>query len=451
MKLYVVSQRLPYIESRKLRILLKVVVGLFFSIICVSCNQTTPDATLLASLVPPPQEKNQVTEAISPTVFQESTETPEVKPEGKECKSTKSGVIFDAHKFNDIPEAVLNFLNSGGTIQDLDRELYSLEMENQPLTSAASDMNGNGKNDVVVSIIDPQSDNILPGGKLLIFVCLDSAYLLLHQQDSVDNRGAFGIRYLQDLNSDGLAELVTSSPSCGAHTCFEEVQILGWDGVGFTNLLKDPTDDLPSPDILLLDPDQDGIFDIQVGSGGFNSVGADPNRTTIRRWTYNNLTWFWDYSEDVPGPSFFRIHVLHDADEAAITGDFDQALIEYGRVVYDPTLVDWQNYEQEKAVLSAYALFKIAVVHLILGEEDLASITFELLGKNHPASTGGHIFVELSYAFRSGFTNDGIAGGCEAAKEYAIDFSEEILLPLSSATFGYANPDYLPADICPWG
>jgi hypothetical protein len=51
--------------------------------------------------------------------------------------------------------------------------------------------------------------------------------------------------------------------------------------------------------------------------GGFNSVGAGPNRTTIRSWKYEQLTGFWEYFEDVPGPSYYRIHLLHDADSAA--------------------------------------------------------------------------------------------------------------------------------------
>lgn len=450
MKTNLVSTGFLQIGSRSWRIVINVILGIFLLAICASCSQNAPDTILPPGLTPSPRVIYQSTENISPTAKKVDTETPEAIPEDGECISINSGVIFAASEFSVIPQAVLEFLNSGGSIQDLDRELYSLDVDNQPLTIAVSDMTGNGINDVVVSIIDPQSEYILPGGKLLIFVCSENVYRLVHHQDSIDNRGAFGIRYLQDLNSDGQAELVTSSPSCGAHTCFEDIQILGWDGEGFSDLLKGSTDDLPSPDIRLIDPDEDGIFDIEVGGGGFNSVGAGPNRTTVRSWKYNQMTRFWEYSEDVLGLSYYRIHLLQDADTAARNGEFDQALIDYGRVVYDPTLVDWQNYEREKVVLSAYALFKISVVHLILGEDDLSSITFDLLEKNHPSSTDGHIFVELSNAFRSGFTNNGIAGGCEAAQEFAADFSEGILLPLGSATYGYANPDYLPADICPW-
>ena len=89
--------------------------------------------------------------------------------------------------------------------------------------------------------------------------------------------------------------------------------------------------------------------------------------------------------------------------------------------MYDPTFVNWQNYEQEKVVFSAYALFKISVIHLILGEKALASTAFDLLEKNHPSSTPGNIFVELSKAPRPGFTNNGMAGGCEAAQEFTVN------------------------------
>jgi hypothetical protein len=44
-----------------------------------------------------------------------------------------------------------------------------------------------------------------------------------------------------------------------------------------------------------------------------------------------------------------------------------------------------------------------------------------LLEKNHPSSTPGNIFVELSKAHRPGFTNSGMAGGCEAAQEFTVN------------------------------
>ena len=40
--------------------------------------------------------------------------------------------------------------------------------------------------------------------------------------------------------------------------------------------------------------------------------------------------------------------------------------------------------------------------------------------------------MELSNTFRSGFIYNGIAGGYESAQEFAVDFSEGILLTLGS-------------------
>lgn len=75
---------------------------------------------------------------------------------------------------------------------------------------------------------------------------------------------------------------------------------------------------------------------LKMIGGGFNSVGAGPNRTTIRSWKYEQLTGFWEYFEDVPGPSYYRIHLLHDADSAAGNGEFDQALIMVGLFMIQP-------------------------------------------------------------------------------------------------------------------
>jgi hypothetical protein len=353
-------------------------------------------------------------------------------------------------EFLGYPQAILEFLNSGGSAQELDQELYSAGVANQPLAVASFDLTGNSIDDVVVSIIEPQSSTILPGGTFLIYVCQQDGYRLQHRQDSADNRGAYGIRYLQDLNSDGQGEVVTSSPSCGAHTCFEDVQVLSWQGSDFVNLLVGNTNELPSPDIRIKDPDEDGIFDIEIGSGGFNSIGAGPNRTKIRHWAYNHATSFWDIYEDIPGSSFYRIHVLHDADDAAQVGNNDQALIDYGRVVYDPNLVDWQDPEQEIANLSAYSLYKIAVLHLIQGDADRARITFDLLDKRYLSQDFGYMYAELASVFRESYELEGLANACVATQEFAEGHSKEILSPLGSEIYGYANRDYFPNDICPW-
>ncbi len=427
-----------------------VVLGVILVIFVTGCYSTPSSPTIEAIQTSSPPSELQSMKTTKPLDTTINSDSHENIPNKAVCVAPKSGVKLPELEFLGYPQAILEFLNSGGSTQELDHELYSAGVANQPLAVATFDLTGKSIDEVVVSIIDPQSSAIVPGGTFLIYVCQEDGYRLQHRQDSPDNQGAYGIRYLQDLNSDGLGEVVTSSPNCGAHTCFEDVQVLSWQGENFVNLLVGNTNELPSPDIRIIDPDDDGIFDIEIGSGGFNSVGAGPNRTKIRHWAYNHATSSWDTYEDIPGPSFYRIHVLHDAEDAAQVENYDQALIDYGRVVYDPNLVDWQDPEQEIANLSAYSLYKIAVLHLISGDDDRARLTFDLLEKNYSSQGFGHMYAELASVFRESYEIEGLVRACEIAQEFAENHSKEILSPLGSEIYGYANRDYFPKDICPW-
>ena len=353
-------------------------------------------------------------------------------------------------EFAAFEQTVLGFLNQGGSTEALDAALYAAGVANQPLAVAAADLTGDGWQDVVVSIYDPQSGSVPPGGLLLIYSCQEAHFILAYREPSVEAWGAPGIRYLQDLNADRRAELVTGSVTCGVHTCFEQVKVLGWSGDNFENLLVGETTDLPYPDIRLVDPDGDGVFDLEVAGGGFGSVGAGPQRTLTRHWRYDPATGRWQDSRDLLAPSNYRIHVLHDAETAALARDYDQALLDYGRVVSDPTLVDWIDPEVEKANLAAYALFKTAVVNLIQNQLDLAQATFDQLADTYPPGTKGHAYVELAVAFQAAYPAGGVSSGCAAAQKYAADHPDQVLLPLGSAVYGYANRDVSPQDICPW-
>lgn len=344
----------------------------------------------------------------------------------------------------------MRFLNGGGTPEALDAALYQAGIANQPVAVRAADLTGDGLEDVVVSIFDPNSPSIPPGGRLLIYVCQGGEFDLLHEQESQENWGAPGIRYVQDLDSDGAAEVVAGSPVCGAHTCFEELQVLAWEGDAFTNKLQGTSKDLPYPDIQISDPDGDGVFDVLVKGSGFGSVGAGPQRNVSRRWSLEARSGQWVVAEDVLEPSNFRIHALHDAEAAALAGDFEQALLLYGRVIQDESLED-PNAAMERGVLASYALFKSAVVYLLRDEQAFAETTFERQRAEYPVGAVGYAYVGLSEAFLQAYRQGGsVAAGCEAARLYAEERPGELLEPLGSATYGYANPDYSVEDICPW-
>ena len=366
------------------------------------------------------------------------------------CLPFKEGISLPATAFAETPQAILDFLNAGGSVAALDEALYQANMANQPIAVGAVDLTGDGVQDVAVSIYDQASTLVPPAGKLLIYVCQEGVYRLLHHQPSAKGMGAPGIRYLQDLNQDSLAELVAGSPACGASTCFEEVKILGWTGAGFENLLIGSTIEIPSPVINLVDSQGDGIYDLELAGGGFGSVGAGPQRSLSMVWAYNPATARWQDPQERLESSNYRIHVLQDADQSALGRKFEQALLGYGQVVDDASLVDWNEPEVEKPNLAAYALFKIGLTHLLLDQPDLAQAAFDRQEADFPAGALGHAYVELAEAFQEAFPAGGVPNGCVAARQYAADHPQEVLVPLSSEMFGYANPDYSPQDICPW-
>jgi len=86
----------------------------------------------------------------------------------------------------------------------------------------------------------------------------------------------------------------------------------------------------------------------------------------------------------------------------------------------------------------------------LLNQADLAQTTFDRLFADYPPGAVGYPYAELARKFQEAYPAGGIPNGCAAARQFAADHPQEILVPLGSAVFGYANPDYSPLDICPW-
>lgn len=365
------------------------------------------------------------------------------------CVLGKSTQTLETTSFEKYPEAIQAFINSGATPEDLDKVLYEAGIENQPIGVASADLTGNGKMDFVVSIFNPSSENIPPSGKILIYVCENGRYLLGYEEESEKNWGAPGIRYLQDLNDDGGADLVESSPSCGASTCFEDVKVQEWNGSRFENRFEGSSTDLPFPDIRINGPGNDGFYQIEIVASGFGSVGAGPQRNISRIWSYHPDDELWIPGEDILGKSNFRIHILFDAESALNQGDYTEALQLYGRVIHDTTLDDWIDPAEERSNLTAYSLFKSAIVYILQGQSDFAQTTFKQLAAEFPDDTSQHAYTLMEDAFLNAYNDNNYSTACLAAREFAAIHEEQILTPLGSQSFGYANPDYKSNDVCP--
>ncbi len=409
---------------------------------------TTPDEAMAPSEVAPMESTATATEPpptpTSPPPSPTTSPTPTlVDPV---CVPAQDAGALEATAFEAYSQAILSYLNAGATVAELDRALYAAGVAGQPVPVISADFDGDGKLDVAVSIFDPQSQTFPPAGRLLLYRCVDGEYALQYSESSAEFEGTPHLWYVQDLNADVLAEVVVSYPLCGAHTCFERVEILGWDGTEFVDRLSGISNDLPTPDVAIRDPDGDGIFELAVTGSGFGSVGAGPPRSVTRVWAWDRAAGQWAPAGDVLGPSQFRVHVLHDADAAARRGDYEEALLLYGRVITDGTLDEWVQPELEQANLGAYARFKSVVMYSLLGQPDFAETVFQEMQRAYPPDIPPHAFTEMAEWFLEAFQTGGEAAACEAARGYADANEEDILAPLY---FGYGNPTYEPEDICP--
>jgi hypothetical protein len=354
-----------------------------------------------------------------------------------------------ATSFEEYPNAFLLFLNTGGAPSALQANMENLSIANSDSSVSVADLTGDKKNDVVVSFLEPDPQTVPPPGALLVYICRGDQYTLAHIELSDNFLSAPRILRLQDLNADGSADLLFSSTTCGAHTCFESTQILAWNGVDFEPRLDGGTDDLPSPDLQITDYDRDGVYDIEMTAGGFSSVGAGPQRSLTRIWEYNPGSGLWEPSQQILGTSDYRIHILHDADAASRNGEYQVALVLYDQVINNPDLLDWMEKEEEKLNIGAYARYKLVVVYALQGNLERAQSFLDEIDSVYSVNIPQRVYIDMAIEFLIAYEQGGQEAGCLAAHQFAALNAGQVLSPLGSLTFGYANPDYTPLDVCP--
>lgn len=349
---------------------------------------------------------------------------------------------------NKIPQELTAYLNSGGTAEGLDGIIQDKNLGPMDGPGAMSlDLNDDGWLDVAVALTDPNMERIQPPGPLYVFNCTGSGYQLVFSLGGAPEHSAPELLGAQDLNGDGADDLLFGLPSCGASTCFTQIQVLTWlDGQAQVRL-RGKSDDLPYPDIQIEPGNQGGLPRIAVTGTGIGSVGAGPYRQRTRYWAWDPSAQTFAVSGEVERPAQYRIHVLNDAQQASSQGDFSTAAQLYTRVIHDDNLREWMDPETERANLSAFAQFRLVVVYLKSGQSDLAQKAFDQLQSGYPQGATGHSYAEMGAGLWQSHQNGAdVATACRDASSYASAHSQAILDPLY---FGYANPTYEPSDMCP--
>jgi len=395
--------------------------------------------------VQPTQEESSEEVVEEPAI--EPTPTPVPRPTSKAaiCVTPSEHARLETASYSEFPQQILDYLNSGATPEELAVELIvgQLSPDDQPVW--AEDLTQDGIRDVVVTVLDKQNP---PRGAMMIFTCQGSEFVVSHVTVAEPDHHAPKLLHIQDLNDDGLWEVVYTSTICGAHTCYEDIQILSWESGVFVTRLEGSTADLPYPNVQLTDFDRDGSYNLEVVGTAIGSVGAGPQRDSINIWSYDPNSDHWKLTEQTLASSPFRVHVLHDAEGAMDREEYLIASLLFQQVIEDETLLEWSNPEDEYNTLAAYAYYKRIVANVFLGDRGAALTLYDELDELY-SKTDQYAYVRMADAFLTDSEVLGLEGGCTAARQYAASNASVVLTPLGSSVYGYANPDFEAEDMCP--
>lgn len=363
------------------------------------------------------------------------------------CLPDVQALDLPAAPFQDAPAAILEYLNAAGSPVALTGLLSQAGIAAQPVPVAITDATGDGRDDVTVALADLQAPDL--AGRLLVYACTSDGYAIaLDLTAGAEFTRGFRLWAWQDLDGDKAADLLVSRGLCGAHTCFEDLMVMSWDGAVFSNRLSASTAEIPSPQVAVSDTDGDRRYEIEVTSAGFGSVGAGPQREIAWIYAFEEASGVWSLHEQRAQPSPYRIHVLHDADDAAARAEYEQAVQRYRQVIDDSGLDDWVAVDGGAAV-RAYARFQIAAIAVVLQDETAVEAAFAELEASYPAGDPLHAFVEMAILFRNAFASGGLGAACTGAAGFAESHADVILAPLGSQVYGYANRDYTGESLCP--
>jgi hypothetical protein len=247
-----------------------------------------------------------------------------------------------------------------------------------------------------------------------------------------------------DLNNDGGGEVAFKSGSCGASTCFETAFI--YKGTAEAYELVSPQDGISvaGGGFEFRDLNDDGSLElIATGEYTSGSVGAGPQRPRTEVWAWNGASAYVLLGTE-SGPSRYLYHHVIDADALLDGGDYAQAEQAYVTAAEETEPLLWKSDRNEQAELSAYALFRAALARLVAGggsETAMAHL-------DRAKAMTGTLHAQLAASFQAGYAAKSEIGvGCAAVRD---DLRANDAEYAAFWDYGYANPTFDPARVCPF-
>jgi hypothetical protein len=341
-------------------------------------------------------------------------------------------------------DAVTVFLQAGGDPTVLAAALFDRGWQTATSAAVWTDVEGDGDLDFAAGLVGPtDAQGTTPGGSVYLWRCHAGAYLRTEIAPARPNFDPPAIRQAWDLTADGVPELIVAYPMCGAHTCFTQYAVFQWDGSSMVDRFQGASDDMPYPELAVHADGSGSPAALEITATGLGSIGAGPFRSWTRTWTWDEHAAAFIPGEPVIESARYRIHALHDADDAYRRHELAAALALYRQVVDDDGLLDWPAAGDRRAELTAYAAFRRVLTFLAVDDAPQARDEFDL--RLAAPSGAAEAYAELARLALAAYADSGFEGACASASAYALENPDAVLTPLD---FGYANRAYTAEDIC---
>jgi hypothetical protein len=367
--------------------------------------------------------------------------------------------------------SILDLLNRGASISVLVAALDSAALFFSPqFDITVADFTGDEIPEIVITLSD-----------FLVLGCDNGEYTILINapiEDAANSCVAPSLESTQDLNSDGLPDLLVSS----RFAPWDLWQIFEWQGDTFRSLVQadGPGGDKPgaafedTAQAQVIDTDRNGTLELVI-KGGIPSHRG--NYDSGYPWRETTQIYEWDGTHfilrsleyDTPQ---YRFQAVQDADRAALAGQAALARRFYEDAIASDTLAWWSpqlraahmnglyRYDPtptippsdplERLSLAAYAMYRIMLLDVLQGSTQDAVRTYEALQASY-GTGAAKTYSELARAFWKTYsTTHDISLACNSAVEFASGNRGALLTYLGSDYHGWQSLQYAPLDICPF-
>jgi hypothetical protein len=347
------------------------------------------------------------------------------------------------------------------------------EPESVP-TPVVLDVTNDGLPEIILS---GDSSDGFGTGSVYIVGCKNGLYMALEEISSLEYPSP-QLWTVQDLNGNGIPEIVIAIKTCGGWGSCWVISILEWNGEAFRNIVDEQINQEISPwldNLDFRDMDHNGTIEIIVSRG----LPSYPDSLSDGTWREYTEIYSWNgtaYAQmsHTLTPAKFRFQAIQDADEETLKLNYALALSLYQDAIFSDKL-DWWSFDRylyhknnfwisikstavptpypdstEYPKLAAYAYYRIMLLHIIQGHESDAGTVYYTLQLKFSNDPNGQPYVEMANEFWNAYqTTQQMYEGCVAAIEYAQEHPD-ILAPLGSDYHGRQSHFYEPSDVCPF-